>query len=359
MQNIASSSSEKRMRAWTSLVCRVLITALCLFALTRLGDGAVVFGHVLRIGITLTILKILSTIVRTFLLGLRWRLLSTDTEQQLSGWEYFRLSFYSSAANLIMPGALGGDFVRSVMVANAVKRNRVTNALSVFADRLVGLFAIVLLGAFSCAVSLSMPRRKEYLILFTALIGVGVLCLSLARPCLSLFSTSIAKTSAGWLRRKLMFVSARILEMLAVYAGNMRRVWFALLLSIPIYYVVFAVFYVAAERAEVALSFSVIAMVTSLVWLVSAIPISLSGFGVREVSTVAMLMTLGVPRANATTYAMYLVGLTLVGSLTAIIFVLCDVSVRWRLARRDSLRRKRLNEGLAKKPESRPQENLP
>ncbi len=325
----------KRIALW---VVRIALTGVCLWVLTRLGGGTAIYRNLLGIGIFLAGLKIVMTFSRMYLMGLRWQILNPSANEEISAWQYFRLTFYSTAFNLIMPGALGGDIIRSAMVAGKVTRDRTKNALSVFADRFVGLASIMLLGALATLLSGPIPNRGRYLALFGVLIGCSVLGLALIRPLFRLFHAALDRPSAGKIRRWILHMCVSIQHLLDHYARNPWRVAAAFALSVPVHGMIFVLFHLAALRAGIHLSFFAISMVTALVWLISAIPISLAGFGVREISTVYLLMTLGTPRDAAATYAVYLVSITLIGSATAVVFVLLDMLAGMI---RDAARRRR------------------
>ena len=111
----------------------------------------------------------------------RWRWLVEALGLVLSARDAVRFTLYGMFFNLVVPGATGGDVVKAWYAA---KRTGVATkaVVSVFVDRIVGLFALVL---FSAAVLFLGPQREGYgpprllvgIVLLGSVLG-GVLVLS-------------------------------------------------------------------------------------------------------------------------------------------------------------------------------------
>lgn len=112
----------------------------------------------------------------------RWRWLVQALGLALSAKDAIRYTFYGIFFNLVVPGATGGDVVKAYYAA---KRTGVPTkaVVSVFVDRLVGLFALVL---FAAAALFLGPDREGYraprtLVLSVLCAGVGFSALVLSR----------------------------------------------------------------------------------------------------------------------------------------------------------------------------------
>jgi hypothetical protein len=75
-----------------------------------------------------------------------WRLLAA-ANCPASYVDALRLTSLGFFFNLVVPGLTGGDLVKAVLVAREHPERRAAAAVSVFVDRIVGLLALVLLGA--------------------------------------------------------------------------------------------------------------------------------------------------------------------------------------------------------------------
>jgi len=86
------------------------------------------------------------------LIALRWRRLMAAAGMDLPYAHIVRLTFLGSFFNMAMPGMVGGDLVKAYYAARRVGRTPVV-LVSLFADRLSGLTALVLLACTAVAVA--------------------------------------------------------------------------------------------------------------------------------------------------------------------------------------------------------------
>jgi len=87
-----------------------------------------------------------TSIVLTFF---RWFLLVWAQEFPFQISDALRLSFIAYLFNYVSPGATGGDLVKAVMIAREQRDRRVIAVLTVFLDRLLGVFGLFLVGSFA------------------------------------------------------------------------------------------------------------------------------------------------------------------------------------------------------------------
>lgn len=77
----------------------------------------------------------------------RWRLLVCGIDLPLSIRETFRLGMLGEACNLMGPGAVGGDLVKAALLAKDHPRRIASVMATVFLDRVLGMWALFVLGA--------------------------------------------------------------------------------------------------------------------------------------------------------------------------------------------------------------------
>ncbi|GAB4144435.1 MAG: lysylphosphatidylglycerol synthase transmembrane domain-containing protein [Planctomycetaceae bacterium] len=88
------------------------------------------------------------SILLTFL---RWYLLVWALEFEFRIRDAIRLGFLGYVSNYVGPGAVGGDAVKAVMLARRQSSRRTVAVATIFLDRILGLLALFLVGAFiSC-----------------------------------------------------------------------------------------------------------------------------------------------------------------------------------------------------------------
>ena len=79
----------------------------------------------------------------------RWRLLVRGIGLSFSFRETFRLGMLGEACNLMGPGAVGGDLVKAALLAKDHPQRIASVMATVFLDRVLGMWALFVLGAFA------------------------------------------------------------------------------------------------------------------------------------------------------------------------------------------------------------------
>jgi uncharacterized membrane protein YbhN (UPF0104 family) len=219
--------------------------------------------------------------------ALRWQLLAQPLGFQRTFAEFTRMYFIGMFFNLFLPTSVGGDVMRAWQLQAGGQR-RLHALLSVFIDRASGLFVLLCLGV--CGV-LSSPVELPTMIRNTVyLTGLGALVGGVCAIAATFFGQRYArvrKLSAAinlYLTNPGLAVSSTVLS-LVVQGANVAVVWIlglALNLEVPLgYYVV----------------------VVPMVSLMTVLPVSLNGIGVREGGMVLFLSPLGVADATAVSLA--------------------------------------------------------
>jgi uncharacterized membrane protein YbhN (UPF0104 family) len=217
----------------------------------------------------------------------RWRLLARALGfahglKQLIGF-YFIGTYF----NLLLPTSVGGDVVR-VYYLDAGSRRRLPAFLSVFLDRLSGL--LVLLGLACLGVLLSPVHLVPWVVWsvwgITAGALIGMVTLPLLAGWFKLGQRRVEQIRAALrlLRDPRLFVQTTLLSAV-VQSLNVVLVWLVGL----------------AVDAQVPASFYWI--MVPMVSLLTMLPISVNGMGVREMSTALLLAPLGVSQDLALSLA--------------------------------------------------------
>lgn len=79
----------------------------------------------------------------------RWRLLVRGIGMPFSFRETFRLGMLGEGCNLMGPGAVGGDLVKATLLAKNHPKRIASVMATVFLDRVLGIWALFMLGAFA------------------------------------------------------------------------------------------------------------------------------------------------------------------------------------------------------------------
>jgi uncharacterized membrane protein YbhN (UPF0104 family) len=215
--------------------------------------------------------------------ALRWQILARALGFERSLKELAGFYFIGSYFNLVLPTSVGGDVVRAFYLCGGTN-GRMPAFLSVFLDRLSGLLVLLVLA---CMAVLLSPVPLEAWIPWsvwgmTASAALGILVLPLAARWFRLgaYRVQQIETAMSLLRRPRVFLGTTLLSAF-VQAGNVVIVWMIGL----------------AIQADVPASFYWI--LVPMVSLLTMLPISINGTGVREVSMVVLLAPLGISRGLA------------------------------------------------------------
>ena len=247
--------------------------------------------------------------------SLRWQLLARPLGFGGPWGRYLALYFIGMFFNLVLPTSVGGDMVRAWYLArqdgdDPVTGRRLGAFLSVFADRASGLAVLV---AVACAAALCCPvPLPAWVTGSVAAVGAAALLGLAALPVLPWLQAvlpahgrlrRLADGAALYLRHRRLLFGATALSVV-VQVANVVLVWLvgeALGLPVPpLYYGVFV----------------------PLVSLLTLLPVSVNGMGLREAGTVLLLAPLGVGRAEAVALSLLTFAVLTAASLTGLGFYL-------------------------------------
>ena len=233
------------------------------------------------------------------LLGVvRWAVFLKVLRISLPVWEIVRLSFVGLFFNSFLVGAVGGDAVKVVWLA-ARGHNKTSALLSVLMDRMSGLGALVL-----CSLTF-MLWRLDWLMSSPVVAGVIRFVFGYLAVVILLMAFSFVISARGLTGRLPQRLPGRrvILEFTDTYirfVSAWRATLVASALSLVILLAYFATFYCSARAFGVNLPVPDFFAFMPAVDIISALPVSLGGFGVRDKLFGILLGDLaGVPMAQA------------------------------------------------------------
>ncbi|MGH7170520.1 MAG: lysylphosphatidylglycerol synthase transmembrane domain-containing protein [Gemmataceae bacterium] len=231
--------------------------------------------------------------------ALRWRMLGRALGLGGQWRDYLGHYFVGMFFNLVLPTSVGGDVVRAWYLGRqsgaAPPTGRRTAAfLSVLADRVNG-FAVLIVVA--CAAALCCPTPLPSWIL-ACVAGMGAACL-LGLAALSLLP---------WLRKGLS-AHQRLTQMLdgaALCLRDRRGMVGVTLLSLVVQLANVVLAWLIGEGLGLSVPPLYYGVLIPLVSLLTLLPISLNGMGLREYGTILLLAPLHVSEASAITLSLLL-----------------------------------------------------
>lgn len=274
----------------------VLTLALVVYLIAQQGWDEI--GEAIaRIEVWRFVVAILLTLISRLAVAQRWHILLRSGGVETSWRTSLRITFAGLFANNFLPSTVGGDVAR---MAGALQQgfDAAVSAASLVADRLVGLAGFV----------------------FTLPIGLRILAAAnLPAGSAGLPVFGLAASGEGWLARmgqRLAKIWRRLLQTIGLWLTQPRALLAALACTFVHMLCLFLTLYILLDGMHDPLDFWTVAGLQSLVYVVTLIPISISGWGLQEFSISYAFSALGgVAPANSLVLALLLRTLYILVSL--------------------------------------------
>lgn len=266
---------------------------------------------------------------------IRWKILLAVQGIHMTWLRTWQLFMIGMFFNLFMLGSTGGDVVKMFLTMREVPDKRGAALLSVFMDRVIGMMALILISlAFlyfrydvlsHSTASAALLNTLLWLLAASVLVTVGM----------------FGASAFGWVHYLPSWtpLRGRIVELSAachMYAKGWRLTIWAFLISFPLFFMFFVTFYCAAKAFTDQLGLVDICSVLPIVAVITAIPISVSGIGLRESLFVSLLAPFGVSAAIATLISVTGFLINTAGSLAGgLVFLLYKSSSHEKINLRD------------------------
>ena len=221
--------------------------------------------------------------------SVRWKLLAGALGFSGSTLRYVGYYFIGMFFNLALPSSVGGDVARAWYLADqeggATKPRRLEAFLSVFSERLSG---ILMLAALACVAALCCPvPLPGWVIVSVALVGAGALGGTI------LLMLIPAREAGGE------GILARLSSVSAAYRSKPRLLMLTFVLSIVVQAASVALVAIIGAALDLSVPPLYWAVIVPLVSLLTLLPISINGMGLREMGFILLLKPLGIETAAA------------------------------------------------------------
>lgn len=259
---------------------------------------------VTRIELWRFILAIMLTLISRLAVARRWHVLLRSGGIKATWAQSLRITFAGLFANNFLPTTVGGDVAR---LAGALQMgfDAAVSAASLIVDRLVGLVGF----------AFTLPLGLQFVVSANVQSGLG----------LPLTLLSVEMSWSARLGNRINKIWARLLKAIRLWASQPWALLNALAYTFIHMACLFATLYILLDGMHDPLSFWTVAGLQSLVYIVTLIPISVSGWGVQEFSISYAFTALGgVSPANSLVLALLLRTLYVLASLPGAL-VLSDV----------------------------------
>lgn len=267
-------------------VIKVLVSALILFWLFRSVHPEKILSSAAKADVGFLTLAVLCQMASNLLAGFRWYLAMSTLDMQEPPSFFIRSFFKGTFFNQMFPGTIGGDGVR-MLDLKAAGYGASDAVEGVIIDRGIGLLcllALCLFGTFlgSHLLSPAVLRGVRY-VCISGIAGFGFLAILSRVP----------------ISRKIPWISffTRLSEKIWRVCSAGRKAPFIIAFSVIVHILaVFSIYFISLSIAQKPGLLLFLVIFPSVV-LLTVMPISFAGWGVREGAMVGLFMTAGVDKA--------------------------------------------------------------
>lgn len=302
------------MRKALSLLIKAAVSGLLLYLALSSVNVAAVVERLSQIDARWIAFGLLLLLLQIFILALRWRLIVIHCGAGISPAQAYRFSMIATFFNQTLPSSVGGDAMRIWLLGK--QTNWRVAAYSVLLDRVVGVVALALLVVACLPWTLDLVRdpigRAALLVIGGSLIAGGLVFVALSSERLHIlqrWSLTRHLAAAATVARTIL----RSPRVLAIIFG----------MSIVIHLISASVGWCAARAVDADVSLLQAVFLVPPVLLVTVIPISIAGWGVREGAMVAAFAYAGLSQGDGLIVSLLFgAGFLVVGAIGGLMWVL-------------------------------------
>mgnify|MGYP000106106101 CR=1 FL=1 len=314
-----SEGRSARERKWWLIGAKGAVSALLLWSLLRRADLGQMLSALAGVRIELFLLALALYVGGQLLSALRWQVLTVPLGISIAYGRLVELYFLGMFFNFFLPTVIGGDVVKAYYLGRET-RDAVRALASVFMDRNTGLGALLLVALVAAAFGrLHWADRP----LIVPLVGGMLLYLLLN---LALFADvsyrSLRRLCAAVRAAPLVGLVDRAHAALGAYRSAPSALGKAVALSLFFHLMLIGLNYANARALGLTLDVLPFCIFIPLVSLLSMLPITMYGLGVREYAFVLFFSSVGVTREASVLLALLWFLVTLLASLPgAVIYI--------------------------------------
>ncbi len=246
-----------------------------------------------------SLIAIIIALFSIFLMSIRWKLLclkflNISPKTRI----LYRYYLIGSFFNIFLPGAIGGDVIRTRMLIKNYKISIKSASFVTISERILGLYGLIVLLCLGMLFR-TFPEKVLFLSKISSVwIYLMIILIFLVFP-ITKYILSKRNINIGY-----KFMISTIIVLLIAQFGDI------VIANIFIHYM------------NVEIPFTAVMFIMPLVYIATILPISLGGLGVREGTFAGLMLLYGVPTSTSVliSFSMYLVKVV-VGIIGSFIFL--------------------------------------
>lgn len=269
------------------LIIRVLVSLCLLGFLVYITGIREIYNELIHSRIDYIIYGFLLIFIGTLIAVIRWYIIMNTLEFPKAKFIFYFKSYFKGVFfNQLLPSSIGGDAYKVIETAKHLECKKREAFVGVLLDRGLGIVSIFLLNIiFNNLTPVYLPKTSYYILNIISIVGiVGFIVFMFLYK---------AKALNKYKWYKVISVPS---EALYKIMYGVKKTSLQIGLSLVIHILTFTGVYVIAKAFNVDLPLYAFMVIMPPVILLTIIPISLAGWGVREVSMVNILSYSGIPQ---------------------------------------------------------------
>jgi len=305
------------LRRRLGLILRTLVSALAICYVVRTNNWSKVWENVLTMDVVWLVVAILCFIPTLVVVAWRWRMLLAVHGIHLRFWRIFELNMIGQFFSTVGVGTTGGDIFKIFYVARAVPQKKAAVSFTVILDRVIGLVALLIFGALLSFANLPLFFSNHHTKVLTctfyffALGGIVALLFGSLSP----FVLRHKGFQALLKRLPLIHRATSLFDALETSARAVGVNLVALVGSIPSHMCIIAMGYFILQAMHLNPNLLAFCAIMAIVNMLIALPVSISGVGVREALFITFLALIGIDQAHAVAFSLIYFCLTILWCL--------------------------------------------
>jgi glycosyltransferase 2 family protein len=305
------------LRRRLGLIFRAVVSLLAIWWVVHANDWSKVWHNVLTMDYNWLLVGIVCFVPTLLVVSWRWRLLLRVHDVQMRLWRVFELNMIGQFFSTVGVGTTGGDVFKIFYVTRAVPEKKTAVAFTVIADRIIGLLALLLFGVALSFTKLPLLLSTGHTSTFTMTFYIFAAVGAVGAIVTSLSPLFLGHRAIVSLIDRLPFAhrSRRLVGVIERTARAIGANILALVVSIPSHMSITLMGYCVLRAMHLQPDLLAFCSIIAIVNMLIALPVSISGIGVREQLFTWFFALLGIDGEKAVTFSLTYFALNILWSV--------------------------------------------
>ncbi len=259
---------------------------------------------------------VIISVIKVGISAKKWQILLKAKQEVKSYLYVWKIYYIGTFFNMFLPTNVGGDVIKAHKMSKKSKRS-VEAYSSVFMERFTGIIAILLLAIFGTSIYFDKVPLQVSLVVFLFLLPLTIIAFillsrkSLVRKFRWLYEWIFERFNPFSIREKLF----KLYNSINLYTKKRRALSYALIISFAFHTLLILSNYILALSIGLVLPLQYFFIFIPISAILLFLPISIRGFGVREVIYVYFFGQVGASAAQAVTLSFLVQIVNIISSL--------------------------------------------